>query len=93
EAQTGREAVEKASQVSLDVVVMDMRMPDLGGIEATRAIHDRFPAVRVIGFSALEDPAQVAAMREAGAVGYVVKSDPPGRLLATIRACFEPAGA
>jgi len=93
EAQTGREAVKQASQASPDVVVMDMRMPDLGGIEATRLIHDRFPAVRIIGFSAMEDAAQVAAMRQAGAVGYVVKSDPPGRLLATIRACFESSGA
>ena len=45
EAQTGREAVEKSSQVSPDVIVMDMRMPDLGGIEATRIIHDRLPTV------------------------------------------------
>jgi DNA-binding NarL/FixJ family response regulator len=71
------------------VVIMDVKMPGMTGVEATRTIHAEHPGVRVIGFSAFEEAAQAAAMREAGAVGYLAKSDPPRKLLATIRACVE----
>ena len=89
EASDGRQAVELVSRILPDIVIMDIRMPDMTGIEATKAIHAKHPDVRVIGFSAFEETGQAKAMREAGAVGYLAKSDPPGRLLATIRACVD----
>lgn len=89
EAQDGRQAVELVSQVLPDAVIMDMRMPGLSGIEATRAVRAEHPEIRVIGFSALEGAEEAKAMREAGAVGYLSKGDPPGKLLATIRACVD----
>jgi PAS domain S-box-containing protein len=89
EAQDGLQAVEMVSRFQPDVVIMDVKMPGMTGIEATRTIHAEYPHVRVIGFSAFEEAAQAKAMREAGAVGYLAKSDPPARLLATIRACAE----
>jgi DNA-binding NarL/FixJ family response regulator len=60
-------------------------MPVLDGIEATRAIHGEFPALRIIGLSVFDAPAQPDAMRAAGAVAYVRKHDPPEALLAAIR--------
>jgi PAS domain S-box-containing protein len=89
EAQDGRQAVQMVSRLLPDVVIMDMRMPGMAGVEATRAIHEEYPNVRVIGFSALESPEEARAMREAGAVGYHAKSDPPARLVASIRACTD----
>jgi PAS domain S-box-containing protein len=89
EAQDGRQALELIARMLPDVVIMDMKMPGMSGIEATRVIHDRHPRIRVIAFSALDEPDQAKAMREAGAAGYLSKNDPPGRLLAKIRACAE----
>jgi DNA-binding NarL/FixJ family response regulator len=66
-------------------------MPVLDGIDATRAIHVEFPAVRVIGLSMGEDPDQPEAMRDAGAVGYFSKSDAAEDLLAAIRGGGAPA--
>ena len=89
EAQDGPQAVELVSRVRPDVVIMDVKMPGMSGVEATRAIRAAHPQVRVIGFSAFGETEQARAMREAGAVGYLAKSDPPSKLLATIRACVE----
>jgi len=90
EAPDGRQAVEMTATLSPDVVIMDMRMPGMPGVEATRAILRDHPRVRIIGFSALDDPEEARLMREAGAVGYHVKTGPPSRLLAAIRACADP---
>jgi DNA-binding NarL/FixJ family response regulator len=66
---------------------MDISMPVMNGIDATKAIRTRFPAVRVLGLSMFEEHEQAQAIRAAGAVGYVSKSEPPDTLFATIRAC------
>ncbi|HSB72460.1 MAG TPA: response regulator [Candidatus Methylomirabilis sp.] len=85
EAGTGSAAVAQARQLSPDVVLMDVNLPEMNGIEATRAIHAAFPAMRVIGLSMYERGDQQAAMRDAGAVAYVSKSAPAEELLAAIR--------
>ena len=85
EADDGPRAIELTRQLTPDVILMDINMPGLDGIEATRIIHAEFPAVRVIGLSMFEDPDQPAAMQEAGAVGYFSKSDSAEALLAAIR--------
>jgi signal transduction histidine kinase/ActR/RegA family two-component response regulator len=84
EAQDGQEALELALQTQPDVVLMDITMPRLSGIEATRRITARLPAVRVIGLSMHEDEDMAKAMREAGAVAYVNKSEAVETLVATV---------
>jgi signal transduction histidine kinase/CheY-like chemotaxis protein len=91
EAQDGRQAVQMVSRFLPDVVIMDMKMPGMAGVEATRVIHEEYPRVCVIGFSAFEEPEEARAMRAAGAVAYHAKSDPPGKLLAAIRSCVAPS--
>lgn len=74
EAVNGLSAVEMAQQLSPDVVVIDIGMPDLNGIDATRQIRTANPRVEVIGLSAHADRRYVLRMLEAGAAGYVQKS-------------------
>jgi len=89
EADNGQRAIELTRQLIPDVVLMDVSMPGMNGIDATRVIHAEFPALRVIGLSMFEDPEQPEAMREAGAVGYFSKSASAESLLAAIRGGSE----
>jgi PAS domain S-box-containing protein len=91
EAGTGTAAVALARQLSPDVVLMDINMPEINGIDATRAIHAAFPAIRVIGLSMFDRGDQQAAMQDAGAVAYVSKSAPAEELLSAIRAAVRTA--
>ena len=85
EAGTGTAAVALARHLSPDVVLMDINMPEMNGIDATRAIHAEFPTMRVIGLSMFDRGDQQAAMQDAGAVAYVSKSGPVEAFLAAIR--------
>ncbi len=89
EAPNGRAAVDLTRQLQPDLVLMDVSMPVMDGIEATRAIHGEFPRICVIGLSMYERSEQAEPMLNAGAVGYVSKSDAPDVLLAAIRACYS----
>ena len=73
EAATGREAVQHAVELRPDVVVLDIGMPQLNGIEATRQIVKRAPGVRVVIVSMYSDEAYVVQAVEAGASGYLLK--------------------
>lgn len=73
EASDGRTAVRCVSELSPDVIVMDLHMPDLNGIEATRRILAEKPGTKVIGLSANTEPNLILEMLKAGASGYVVK--------------------
>ncbi len=73
EAENGRTTVQKVEEVSPDVVVMDISMPDLNGVDATRQITSRFPSVKVIALSIHSDKQFVAGMLSAGASGYLLK--------------------
>lgn len=73
EAGTGREGVELACRLRPDVVLMDLRMPELDGIAATRELSQLLPSTPVIVLSAYEDPALLSEARQAGAYAYLVK--------------------
>jgi PAS domain S-box-containing protein len=89
EAGDGKEAVERATQLSPDVILMDLDMPMMNGIEATRIIREKFPGIRVIGLSMYEEEARARAMLEAGAVTYLTKTGHPAELVAAIESCVR----
>ncbi len=86
-ASDGEEAIALSRELLPDVVIMDLNMPKLGGVDATRLITTEIPEIRVIGLSTHADGKAGAAMRKAGAVAYLCKDCPPVKLIATIRAC------
>lgn len=76
QATSGEEAVLLCRQLQPDVVLMDLRMPGIGGLEATRRIVGQYPAIKVIVVSALDDDLFPARVLQAGAFGYVAKGAP-----------------
>ena len=86
EATTGDVAVELASTAAADVVLMDLQIPVLNGIEATRHIFAADPDAAVVMLTMFDDDASVFAAMRAGARGYVLKGVGPEELLAAIRA-------
>lgn len=87
EAENGRQALDVVRQLRPDVVIMDVNMPVMNGIEATRVISSELPEIRVIGLSMHIDKNAADAMRAAGAVAYLTKGGPSEDLIAAIRAC------
>lgn len=85
EAEDGREAVRLAAGLLPDVVLMDLQMPGLNGIEATREVLARAPDVGVLVLTMFEDDASVFSAMRAGARGYVLKSASPPEVMRTLR--------
>jgi PAS domain S-box-containing protein len=85
EASDGEEAVHLARQIVPDVILMDISMPNMDGLEATRIIHSEFPHIRVIGLSMYDEDEQAKAMLAAGASTYLSKSGNTNDLLIAIR--------
>jgi DNA-binding NarL/FixJ family response regulator len=84
EAADGAEAVERATRLAPDVVLMDIRMPVLDGIEATRRIAAASPRVRILILTTFEDDDYVIGALRAGAAGFVLKRIQPEQLIAGI---------
>lgn len=74
EAKDGNEALEKLSYIKTDVVIMDVSMPAMGGIEATRLIAKNYPDVNILVLSMYNEETRVREMLKAGALGYILKS-------------------
>jgi two-component system, NarL family, response regulator NreC len=89
EASSGRDAVALSRTLEPDVVVMDVGMKDLNGIDATRQIRSEFPGVQVIALSSHSDSRYVSAMLEAGACGYVLKANASADLCEALRAARQ----
>ena len=100
QAADGADAVALAKELEPDVVLMDLRMPVLGGLDATRLIKDARPDIQVVLLTAFESPALQQQAEEAGCFAYLVKGCPPGDLrlalhqaMAWRRTLRPPAGS
>jgi len=86
EAATGKKVVELAAELRPDVILMDIQMPGMNGIEATRRILEANPEVGVVVLTMFEDDDSVFSAMRAGARGYVLKGAPPSQILKVLRA-------
>ena len=89
EAKDGQEAIEFTRKHNPNVILMDISMPDINGIEATRVIYEQHPEVAIIGLSMHDDPEKERAMRVAGAADFKTKGCAAAELLAAIRGCVQ----
>src|SRR5699024_10156136 len=91
EAATGQETVEMAREIHPDVIVMDVNMPEMNGIQGTQKIKSELPDIQIIALSFHDNENVAAEMREVGASAYLTKSDAFETLCATIRSEAEGA--
>jgi len=89
EAATGKEVVQRCAELGPDVVLMDIQMPGMNGIEATRRIRDANQEVGVVMLTMHEDNDSVFSAMRAGARGYVLKGAHPSEILKVVRAVAE----
>lgn len=85
----GQETVRKARELVPDVVVMDIAMPSMSGLEATHFVREQNPTVQILALTMLEDERYFFEILQAGAAGYVVKGASPAELIAAIRAVHQ----
>ncbi len=83
-AENGQEAVRMAHELQPDIIVMDVRMPVLSGVEATRQIRQELPQVQVLILTAYDDDQYVFSLLQAGASGYLLKTAPMSELVRSI---------
>ena len=86
EARNGHEAVDMATALQPDVVVMDIAMPELSGVEATRQIRAQTPNVRVLVLTAYDDDPYIYSLLDAGATGYILKTAESREIVRAVRA-------
>ncbi len=92
EAANGREAVEAAEKLQPDIVLMDVTMPELNGIEATRRLATASPRTRVLALSMHKDAVYVREILRAGARGYLLKDSADADLIAAVRSVAKGEG-
>jgi DNA-binding NarL/FixJ family response regulator len=89
EATGGREAIAQFGALRPDVVLMDLQMPDMGGVEATEAIRAEYPDARILVLTTYSGDAKALAALRAGAAGFLLKSSLRRELLGAIRAVYR----
>lgn len=89
EAANGEQAVEAAKKLRPDLVLMDLRMPVMSGVEATRRICEVSPSSRVLVLTTFHEDEEIFDALRAGACGYLLKDTPPGKLAEAIRAAVR----
>ncbi len=89
QASDGRQAVEQAMELKPDIVIMDVGMPNLNGIEATRRLVGQFPNLKVMALSTHSDGSMVTKMIKAGAAGYILKESAFDELIEGLNALLE----
>jgi len=89
EATNGKEALEKVKELAPDVVLMDLAMPIMGGLEATRRIRKEFPGTKVLALTQYDDSEYVIPVIEAGACGFVTKMGAFSELTSAIQAAYN----
>jgi two-component system response regulator NreC len=85
EADDGQQAIDLALRLQPDIVVMDVRMPVLSGIEATRRIRESMPEIQVLVLTAYDDDQYIFSLLQAGASGYLLKTAPMNELVKALR--------
>ena len=89
QAANGVEAVRQAEELQADVVLMDLRMPEMGGVEAIKQLRKRTPSVHVIVLTTYDTDNDVLSAIEAGATGYLLKDAPREELIRAVRAAHR----
>ena len=89
EAESGEEALELVSDNVPDVIIMDVSLPGIGGVEATRVLRDRYPEIKVLVLTIHEDERYFFQMLNAGAAGYLPKRAAPTDLVTAIRTVYQ----
>ncbi|MEU5551843.1 response regulator transcription factor [Micromonospora sp. NPDC047793] len=89
EAANGREAVTEAVRLDVDVVLMDLRMPEMNGVQAIAALAQTAPSIHVLVLTTFDSETDVLPAVEAGATGYLLKDTPPEDLIRAVRAAHR----
>ncbi len=89
EADSGEAAIRAAAELKPDVIIMDVAMPGMGGMQATQIIHEAFPAVKIVLFTLHKSTELIRAGFSRGATGYVLKSDPENELISALEAVIR----
>ena len=93
EAANGLQAVQLCEEVQPEVILMDLMMPEMDGIAATRIIRQKYPHIQVIALTSVQDDASVRQMLAAGAIGYLLKNASVDELANTIISASKVAQA
>jgi DNA-binding NarL/FixJ family response regulator len=93
EAANGREAVERAGELQPDLVLLDLSMPDMGGLQALPLVRNAAPGCEVVVLTASESEDNLLGAIRAGAAGYLLKSEPPERIVAFLRSVAQGEAA
>ncbi len=88
-ARNGHELLEQLLRQQPDLILMDINMPVMNGIEATRQVKELYPAIKIVMLTVFDDGANIFNSILAGATGYVLKDEKPGRLFAAIEEALE----
>jgi YesN/AraC family two-component response regulator len=85
EASNGAQAIKLVEDLSPDVLVLDVEMPVLGGLQVAEELKKRQSAVKILALSAYDDMEYIQGMLDSGAIGYLLKDEAPSKLLTTLR--------